>query len=206
MIRLLYITVSPRGEYSYSLRASNAFIDSYRKTHPNDEIVMKNLSTTHLPDLGTDAIIGRYSIIKGIEHTPEQAKIWQEIKSVIDEFKSFDKYVISTPMWNFGIPYKLKHYIDVITHPTFTFGYVDGKRVGYMKGKPVVCIYARGGEYKGKRKKHDFQKPYLEWALTFIGFEDIKAIVIEPTTAGDDIAKEKLEKAIRKTRRIAKAF
>ena len=26
-----------------------------------------------------------------------------------DHFKSADKYIVSLPMWNFGIPYKLKH-------------------------------------------------------------------------------------------------
>jgi FMN-dependent NADH-azoreductase len=109
-------------------------------------------------------------------------------------------------MWNFGLPYKLKHYIDILIHPTFTFGYVDGKRFGFMKGKPVVCIYARGGEYKGKRKKHDFQKPYLEWVLSFIGFEDIKSIVVGQTTASDDIAMENLKKAIRKAHKMAKTF
>jgi FMN-dependent NADH-azoreductase len=206
MARLLYITASPRGEKSFSLRTGSAFIDAYRKSHPADDVVTMDLNSTPLPELCSDAIGGRYAAAQNIEQTPEQAKAWSEIKAVAENFKSFDKYVISTPMWNFGIPYTLKHFIDVIWHPTLTFGYVDGKRVGFIKGKPIVVIYARGGEYKGAKKKIDFQKPYLEWVLSYIGFEDIKSIVVGSTLMGEDIANENLKKAIGKARRMAKDF
>ena len=42
---------------------------------------------------------------------------------MIERFKGADKYLFSLPMWNFGIPYKLKHYIDVLVQPTYTFSF-----------------------------------------------------------------------------------
>ena len=206
MARLLYIKASPREDDSYSVRAANAFVESYRKSHPDDEIVTMDLFTANLPEFDCAGVTGRYAFIRGGALTEEQASAWEKIKTIIDHFKSFDKYVIAVPMWNFGIPYKLKQYIDLITHPTFTFGYKDGERIGYVTGKPVVCFLARGGEYKGAKKKIDFQKPYLEWALEYIGFTEITSIVIEPTLAGNEIANERLEKAIRKAKRLAKIF
>ena len=31
-----------------------------------------------------------------------------------------ERVLISTPMWNFGIPYKLKHWLDIINQPGLT--------------------------------------------------------------------------------------
>jgi hypothetical protein len=46
-------------------------------------------------------------------------------------------------MWNFGIPYKLKHWIDVITQPGLTFRFDPAQ--GYLpllKDRPTVVIIA----------------------------------------------------------------
>ncbi|MEM8866270.1 MAG: NAD(P)H-dependent oxidoreductase, partial [Planctomycetota bacterium] len=107
-----------------------------------------------------------------------------------DEFKSADKYLISVPMWNFGIPYKLKHYIDVIAQPGQTFSFdPESGYSGLVTGKPVAVVYARGGEYGGEGSGMDHQKPYVEQMLGFLGFTDIHPIVFEPTLgAPDDVA------------------
>ena len=118
-----------------------------------------------------------------------------------------DKYLFSVPMWNFGIPYPLKHYIDVITQPGLSFHF--SPQYGYkglVVDKPAVIIYARGGEYSSTTtvKALDYQKPYLEMWLSFIGFTDVRPILIEPTlsdpetiqqteTAAEKIAKEMAE-------------
>jgi len=36
--RLLHIEASPRGAESFSARAAAAFVDEYRRSHPQDEI------------------------------------------------------------------------------------------------------------------------------------------------------------------------
>ena len=51
------------------------------------------------------------------------ASAWAGVRAIVDRFKSADKLLISVPMWNFGIPYALKHYIDVITQPGLTFAW-----------------------------------------------------------------------------------
>jgi len=53
---------------------------------------------------------------------------------------------------------------------------------GLVTGKPVTVIYARGGEYSSTETiAMDFQKTYMEMILGFIGFQDIKTIIVEPT-------------------------
>ena len=77
-----------------------------------------------------------------------QAKAWKRVTGVIERFKSADWYLFSLPMWNFGVPYVLKHLIDVIVQPglTFSFSPTEGYK-GLVTGKKAVAVYARGGAY-----------------------------------------------------------
>ena len=34
--------------------------------------------------------------------------VWERIQSLIQRFQNGDRIVLGTPMWNFGVPYKLK--------------------------------------------------------------------------------------------------
>jgi FMN-dependent NADH-azoreductase len=98
-------------------------------------------------------------------------------------------------MWNFSIPYALKHYIDVITQPGFTFSFSpeEGAK-GLVTGKPATVIYSRGIDYSpgSAFADMDFQKPYLESWLSFIGFTEIHSLILEPTLQdADGLAKLK---------------
>ena len=70
-------------------------------------------------------------------------------------------------------------------------------------------VYARGGEYPegSDFASADLQKRYMGLELGFIGFTDIRSIVVEPTLmAGPDTAKEKRLAAIAEARRAASIF
>ena len=90
------------------------------------------------------------------------------------------------PMWNFGIPYKLKQFIDVLVQPglAFSFSPETGYK-GLITGKPAVVIYARGGAYGPGTgmEAYDAQSTYIKQVLGFIGFTSIKEIFVEPTLA-----------------------
>jgi FMN-dependent NADH-azoreductase len=119
MARLLYIEASPRKDRSASIKVARAFVEEYKKKHPADAVDTLDLWKTDLPAFDGDVIDSKYVILHGKQPTPEQKKAWEAVEKVIDRFKSADKYLFSLPMWNFGIPYKLKHYFDVIVQPTY---------------------------------------------------------------------------------------
>jgi FMN-dependent NADH-azoreductase len=112
-------------------------------------------------------------------------------------------------MWNFGIPYKLKHYIDVIVQPGYTFSFSpeEGYK-GLMTGKPIATIYARGGAYSPGTgaESYDLQKAYLEHILAFIGFGDFQTIFIEPTLASPERKEKSMEAARERAKTIATNF
>ncbi len=207
MPKLLYIESSPRKERSKSIHVSQAFLDAYREANPDDEIVSLDLWERQLPDFDGFTIDAKYQVLHGQDFDDDQAKAWQAVVDVCEEFKSADKYLLSVPMWNFSIPYKLKHYIDVIAQPgqTFSFDPATGYS-GLVTGKPVAAVYARGGAYGDEASGMDYQKPYVEHILGFFGFKEIQPIVIEPTLAAPDSVAATVSAAVDSARKIAAKF
>ena len=184
MAKLLYIESSPRKERAYSINVAQRFLDSYRKANPTDAVETLDLWSTPLPAFDGATIDAKYRILHGENHTDSEAAAWNGIVERFDHFNTADKYLFSLPMWNFGVPYKLKHFIDVITQPGLSFSFSpETGYSGLVMGKPAAVIYARGGEYTSSEAAAmiDFQKPYLEMWLGFIGFTNIDSIVVEPT-------------------------
>ena len=209
MSDILYIKASPRTKRSYSIAVAEAFVDSYRQIHPEDDIKTIDVFKGSLPAFDLKAATAKYKIMHNEEHSQEDRQVWGKIVSVIEQFKSADKYVMAVPMWNFSIPYRLKQYIDIIVQPAHTFSVTeDGNYEGLVKDKPVFITYARGGEYSSQANKtFDMQTNYLELILGFIGLSDIRSVVVEPTLAGGpDAAKQRQAEAIEKARRMAKEF
>lgn len=184
MANLLYIESSPRKEWSVSIKVANAFLDAYQKANPADSVKTLKLFEMDLPPFDGFTIASKYKILHGSSPTSaEEKKAWARVEEIIYEFKSADKYLFSVPMWNFGIPYRLKHYIDILVQPGYTFRVADGGYEGLVTDKRAMAIYARGGSYAEGTPGAalDMQQKYLELILQFIGIEDIRSILVEST-------------------------
>jgi FMN-dependent NADH-azoreductase len=209
MSQLLYIQASPRIERSYSIAVADAFVSAYKQANPKDEIVTMNLFKKNLPSFDGLALQAKYTILHGLKHSPEELVAWKKVEEIIAEFKSADKYVMAVPMWNFGIPYRLKQYLDILVQPGYTFSFSpqEGYK-GLVLGKPVFVAYSRGGAYpKGSAEEaFDLQTKYFQLVLGFIGFTDVRTLHVEPTLAGPDVAKQKRDEAIAKAKEMARAF
>jgi FMN-dependent NADH-azoreductase len=209
MAKLIHIQTSPRGSRSASQAVAKQFIESYRAAHPSDAVETLDLWQAELPDFDGATIDAKYAVLHGLPHTPEQSQAWQAVVRIADHFKSADKYLVSLPMWNFGIPYKLKHYIDLLVQPGLTFSFTPAEGYkGLVTGKPLVAVYARGGAYGPGTgaEAYDQQSSYLKQILGFIGFSDIKEIFVEPTLASPTSKEEALTAANRKAAELAARF
>ena len=83
--------------------------------HPRDEIERLDLWQVTLPPFDEQTIEAKLAALRRNEFTAEQFERWEAVRRVSRHFNAADKYVFSVPMWNFGVPYVLKHYIDVVT-------------------------------------------------------------------------------------------
>lgn len=208
MAKLLYIESSPRKSRSKSIEVATAFLEAYKATNPDDTVETIDLWQVKLPEFDGYTIDAKYQVLHGQDHDEDQAKAWQAVVDVCEQFKSADKYLFSVPMWNFGIPYKLKHFIDVLAQPgqTFSFDPATGYS-GLVTDKPVAVVYARGGAYSADEAKGmDMQQGYLELLLGFIGFTDVNNILIEPTLAAPDDVASTVEAAKGVAREIARTL
>jgi len=181
--KLLYLESSPRKDRSASIEVAQSFIGAFQDADAKNEVDTLDLWDFQLPEFDGDRINAKYKVLHEENPTNEEAKAWDEISKIVTLFKDADSYLFSIPMWNFSIPYKLKHFIDVIIQPGLTFNFSpETGYQGLVTGKPVTVIYARGGEYSSTETiAMDFQKTYMEMILGFIGFQDIKTIMVEPT-------------------------
>jgi len=210
MNRLLYIQASPRGKRSHCIAVADAFVKAYRQKHPDDDIVTLNVFDASIPNFDGLAVQAKYTILHGKSHSKEELQAWKEVEKVIEQFTSADKYVLAVPMWNFSIPYRLKQYIDILVQPGHTFSYDEDKGYeGLVVGKPLLAVYARGGKYPAgnETEAFDLQTKYIELIFKFIGFEDMRSIVVEPTfQEGPDVAEAKHQEAVNKATEMAITF
>jgi FMN-dependent NADH-azoreductase len=210
MATLLYIQASPREDRSYSRAVADAFVDAYAAVRPDDAIVCLDLFKEALPAFDGDALQAKYNIMHGEAQTPQQAAAWSAVEARIQQFKQADKYLLAVPMWNFGIPYRLKQYLDLVIQPTYTFAVTaDGNYEGLVTDRKALVVYARGGTYAEgtPTAAYDFQKPYLQLALGFMGITDCRSLVVEPTlAAGPDAGATARDEGIRQARELAAAF
>ena len=183
MASLLHIVASPRLE-SYSTRVAKAFVDAYCRAKPDNRVETLDLHSADVPAFQAPQAKAKYAVMAGQTPRDEAEAAWLPVVKTIDHFKQFDGYVLSSPMWNFGVPYRLKQYIDVIVQPSLTVSFsADKGYTGLVVGKPLLLILARGGVYQEGNpcQTFDFQETYLRGVFGFIGFTDIRTIRIQGT-------------------------
>jgi FMN-dependent NADH-azoreductase len=205
MSNLLYIQASPRIERSRSRAVAEAFLDA---RDGRDNVTTLDLFQADLPELDEATLDAKYAILNGLPADAQAHGRWQRVEEIIEQFKAADAYLLAVPMWNYHIPYRLKHYLDIIIQPSYTFRYDPQTGFqGLVTGKSAVIIYARGGDYSGEMNSWDMQQPYLNNILGKLGFTTIHEIIAAPTVAaGPHAANEAVAKATREARQLAETL
>jgi FMN-dependent NADH-azoreductase len=206
VMQLLHVVATPRAADSRTLRISYPFLESFRAECPDAQIETLDLFTRDLPALDGTNIDVKYNLMSGRPISPGYAESWQHIEELINQFMRADVCVISTPMWNFGIPYVLKYYIDVIVQPRYLFEYdAAGIPVGRCQGKRMVCITTRGSDYSvgGPMHAFDLQEGYLRAIFGFVGITDIEFINAQPIDMGPERREAAITASIETAQRLA---
>ena len=140
MPKLFHLSCSPRTD-SESSAGARVFIDRFRQARPDWDIDVMNLWRDHLPEFEGYVLEAKYARINGRAFTDSQRDAFAVTERIALRFALADRVLISTPMWNFGIPYKLKQWIDVITQPGLAFRF-DPAQVLFLNLGVPVCIPA----------------------------------------------------------------
>lgn len=204
---LLHINASPRGEDSQSLALANHFIDEISQGRTFD-IDRLDLFGDELPAFGPLATSAKMALFSGRAQSEAETGKWEAIRAIFDRFAAAELYVFNVPIWNNGIPYILKQFIDLVTQPGWSFSF--DPQTGYkglITGRRAVLVHASGVWHEGIADNFgaDYSTPYLHDWLNFIGITDVEHLRIQPTVLNSDLAQTEAD-ARTAASRLAEAY
>jgi FMN-dependent NADH-azoreductase len=192
MTKILHIEASPRGAESKSNEIARAHVETLRQRNGGSQVDTLDLWREPLPEFDGNSAAAKLTFFGVGELNGAKKTAWDRIVEITERFKAADHYVIGAPMWNGGVPYRLKLYIDIITQPGLLFGFDPAKGYfGLLKGKSATVVYSSGVFAPGVPASYgiDFHSNYLDWWLRFIGVENIRTIRFQPSLLTADPGK-----------------
>src|SRR5947208_5809956 len=125
-----------------------------------------------MPEMDAQIVAAKYACMNSQRFSDVQRDSFAEAERIAVRFSLAERVLISTPMWNFGIPYKLKQWFDIIVQPGLTFRFDPS--LGYiplLKDRPSIVIIASGSDFATgmNRGRIDMAAPYLREILRFVG-------------------------------------
>jgi FMN-dependent NADH-azoreductase len=199
--KVLYVKANakPKG-ISRTYKISDSFIEAYKQSHPEDEIITLDLYEENIGLLSADDI----NTVFGPK-TDESKK--HPILKYAYQFAEVDKYVIAEPMWNLSIPAILKAYIDYICVSGITFKYTAEGPVGLCTGKKAINISARGGKYSVEPfASYEMGDRYLRTLFAFFGITNFTTISAEELDVIGNDVEAIVGNAIKDAQEKAKSF
>jgi FMN-dependent NADH-azoreductase len=196
-MRLLHIIASPRGARSRTLNISGVFLKTLKAKYPGSIVEDLDLFNVKLPAIFEDTVEAKYALMSGGTLNEQSKTSWDQVSKFSKEFLTFDAYLISSPMWNFSVPYVLKHYIDVIMQVGILFNITQHGVEGLAINKKMFCITSRGNDYGVGSQMHqfDFQEPYLRAIFGMAGIHDISFINAQPMDYDPGVTQNVLDAA-----------
>ncbi len=175
-MKLLHIIASPRLDGSSTLqlrRRSSASSASGSPTSRSRRSISSRLTCPRWPATNIEA---KYTLLSRQPDRAGHAESWAQIEREIERFRSADAYVITAPMWNFGVPYALKYYIDCIVQPGYLFRFnAQGYPEPLLHDKRMIVVSSSGSDYSEGSPMHalNFHEPYLRTIFGFVGITDV---------------------------------
>lgn len=210
MLTILRLDASPRQSRSLSRSLADTFIDEVRVMC---EIGLKerDLRSTDLTFVDEEWIAAAF--------TPEARLTCDQLSklalsdALIDEVAECDLLVISTPMYNYGLPASLKAWVDQVVrvNKTFTFDLDCGDfpLEPVLSGKRMVLLTACG-EFGfgqgGMREGQDHLVPHMKTVSKYLGVDAIEHIGIEYQEFGDERHEASKAKAHEAARALARTI
>ena len=115
---------------------------------PGWDIDVMDIWRETLPEFESNTLDAKYARMSGREFSGAERDAFAVLERMAMRFALADRVLISTPMWNFAIPYKLKQWFDLIVQPglAFRFDPVQGY-LPLLKNRPTVVILASGSDF-----------------------------------------------------------
>lgn len=180
-MKLLHIKVSPDITGSASRAASAYLVEKLRGRYPDLQETVLDLASDPLPHL--DGFTLNAFFTQPALRSAEQLAAIAMSEKRVDQLLACDTLILSSPMWNLGLPSVLKAWFDHITRAGRTFAFTDrGTKIGLVRGKKAYSVVASGSVFShGPFVNDDRFTPYVRTALAYIGIEEVEFIRVDGT-------------------------
>jgi FMN-dependent NADH-azoreductase len=191
MTRLLHVISSPRGEESESNRIAAVFLEAYLRGAPEVAVDTLDLWDGSLPGYYGRGVEAKMNALAGRDPEGAAAQAWSDVQRVFARFAAADEYLFAVPMWNHGVPWILKHFIDTVSQRGMLFD-LDAETgySGRLTGRRAVVVFTSGvwAPDVGPEFGTDFHSTYfLDW-LRLGGITDVDVARFQPNLMSADVA------------------
>lgn len=181
MPTLLQIIATPhKNGDSQTRELAAAFLEGWETVNPDGLVDTLDLTSVTLPPLDDPMIA---VLFDRPSDWPAEALAQRRkaLDALVTRFIAADAYLFVTPMWNFGLPYALKHYFDLVIRPGWTFSLGPNGATGLLGGRPAYAVITRGFDYSPASGKAQYNhlEPHLRTLLGFMGVEDVSVVAAE---------------------------
>ena len=173
------LDASIRVEGSVTRSLADEVEHAWSQEHPGAEFVRRDLGALPLPAVWPDADASRVTAPE-LRSEPQQ-RAAAIAATLVDELLSADAYVFAVPMYNFGVPQQVKHWIDMIISDSRA----ADVNTPLLPGRPAILVEARGGSYGPgtQRDGWNHATPYLRRILGDVWGLDLTVVEAELTAA-----------------------
>ncbi|MES1947296.1 FMN-dependent NADH-azoreductase [Salinisphaera sp. C84B14] len=191
MTTILRIDASARQARSLSRMLGDRFIDRWQQAEPQAAIIRRDVGTQPPPAISEAWIAAAFT--PADERSAQATATLALSNTLIDELEQADVLVITTPMYNYGMPAALKAWVDQVVriNRTFTFDLGRGDRPlePILGGKQLVVLTSSGEFGFGAGQLNEqagHLLPHLRSVAGYLGAKDIHHVGIEYQEFGDE--------------------
>ncbi|PKF79980.1 FMN-dependent NADH-azoreductase [Vibrio sp. vnigr-6D03] len=212
MATLLHIDSSPRpyspnqqAHQSLSRQIAHHFVSEFNDRRHNN-LIYRDLSTNPPPFIDVEWIAQSFAKQAGKEEYPAL----ETSNELIEEVEQADVIVISSPMYNYGMPAVLKAWFDQVirVNKTFSFDLERGENPiePILSGKTVVLCTSSGesGFAEGGQKHHmNHLGKHIKLLSPYLGASQFHEITSEYQEFGDERHSLSFEGAKKEAKQLA---
>jgi FMN-dependent NADH-azoreductase len=218
MITLLHVDASARAiknkdsnHGSLSKKLASDFVKTWQENRTTDEHFYRDVGINPPDFISEDWINAAFT--PKANRTVSQNQTLALSDALIGEVSAADIIVISSPMYNYGMPAQLKAWFDQIVRINETFDF-DLQRGDFplrptLSGKTLIVITS-SGEFGfregGIRQSMNHLTPHLRTLSQYLGVETIHEIACEYQEFGDARHRQSLENATIQAKSLAQTL
>lgn len=203
------LTSEGASHSSLSRSLARVFVRKLTEHLPEEEIIYRDVGESPPAFISHEWIGAVFT--PDDRRTDQQKQLLSQSDTLIDELVRADLIVISTPMYNYGMPAALKAWFDQVVrvNKTFTFDLSRGDfpLEPTLSGKTLVLITSAGEfgfSQGGIRQEMNHLGPHIKVLSKYLGVQTVYEITSEYQEFNDDRHQNSYAKALRKLRFLAR--